>query len=50
MLWSGKVLSPAEGDAETQSIAALNKKLHRDARVDLSMLMMGDGVSLAFKL
>ncbi|XP_060795125.1 catechol O-methyltransferase domain-containing protein 1-like [Neoarius graeffei] len=50
VLWSGKVLSPAEGDAETQSIAALNKKLHRDARVDLSMLMMGDGVSLAFKL
>ncbi|KAK3559058.1 hypothetical protein QTP86_001105 [Hemibagrus guttatus] len=32
VLWSGKVLRPAEDDLDTQSIAALNKKLHRDVR------------------
>lgn len=47
-LWSGKVAVPAE-DADTKALQALNLKLHRDERVDLSMLPIGDGLTLARK-
>ena len=47
-LWSGKVAMPSE-DADTQALQALNIKLHHDERVDLSMLPVGDGLTLARK-
>ena len=47
-LWSGKVAIPAE-DADTAALQALNSKLHRDERVDISMLPIGDGLTLARK-
>ena len=47
-LWSGKVTIPAE-DADTAALQALNRKLHCDERVDLSMLPVGDGLTLARK-
>ena len=47
-LWSGKVATPAE-DADTAALQALNRKLHRDERVDISMLPIGDGLTLARK-
>jgi len=47
-LWSGAVARPAT-DADTAALQALNSKLHRDQRVDLSLLPIGDGLTLALK-
>ena len=47
-LWSGKVAHPAV-DADTMALQRLNAKLHDDQRVDLSLLPIGDGLTLARK-
>ena len=48
VLWNGSVARPAT-DADTAALQALNDKLHRDERIDVSMLPIGDGVTLARK-
>jgi predicted O-methyltransferase YrrM len=50
VLWHGKVLDESVQDADTRAIRALNEKLHRDERVLVSLLAMGDGLTLACKL
>ena len=47
VLWGGAVADPAELDEDTQAIRALNEKLHTDNRITLSLIPMGDGLTLA---
>ena len=49
VLWGGSVADPADVDADTQAIRALNAKLKSDERVDLVLLAAGDGMTCALK-
>jgi caffeoyl-CoA O-methyltransferase len=48
-LWSGDVANPANEKGDTVSLRRFNEALHRDDRVDIAMLPLGDGVTLAVK-
>jgi predicted O-methyltransferase YrrM len=49
VLWSGRVADPKANDAYTMVFKNLNAKLHKDERIDVSLLGIGDGVTLARK-
>jgi len=49
VLWSGRVADPGVNDVDTLAFRKLNAKLHRDERVDVSLLGIGDGVTLVRK-
>jgi predicted O-methyltransferase YrrM len=46
VLWNGAVIDPEKNSEDTQALRALNLKLHADERVDISMLAIGDGLTL----
>jgi caffeoyl-CoA O-methyltransferase len=49
VLWDGRVADPREKDKDTQAIRAFNAKLHGDPRVTISLVPIGDGLTLARK-
>jgi len=49
VLWGGAVSDDTINDVDTNSIRALNDKLHQDERIDLSLVPVGDGLTLAMK-
>ncbi|YAF94752.1 MAG: class I SAM-dependent methyltransferase [Nodularia sp. CChRGM 3473] len=49
VLWSGRVADPKVQDNRTTKIRALNEKLHQDQRINLSLVPIADGLTLAYK-
>jgi predicted O-methyltransferase YrrM len=49
VLWGGSVVDEAKQDESTQAIRAFNRKRADDARIELSMLPIADGLTLAVK-
>lgn len=48
-LWEGKVADPAVSDPDTEAIRAFNQKVRDDDRVSLSLVPIGDGLTLLRK-
>jgi predicted O-methyltransferase YrrM len=48
-LWNGWVADPAHAEDDTRAIRAFNEKLLADERIDLSLVPIGDGMTLARK-
>jgi caffeoyl-CoA O-methyltransferase len=49
VLWSGEVANEKTQDDMTVALRKFNDRVHKDERVDLVMLSVGDGVTLARK-
>lgn len=50
VLWSGAVADAAINDVDTEAIRSLNRKLHMDPRVEISLVPIADGLALARKI
>ncbi len=48
-LWGGRVLEAAPESADTRAVQALNRALRDDPRIELSLLPLGDGLSICRK-
>jgi caffeoyl-CoA O-methyltransferase len=49
VLWSGLVADPDNQESTTQAIREFNDSVYSDDRVDISMLPLADGLTLAMK-
>jgi caffeoyl-CoA O-methyltransferase len=49
VLWDGTVADPLNNEPDTVAIRAFNEHLRNDERIALSLVPIGDGVSLALK-
>ena len=50
VLWFGQVADSQVQDNRTKKIRALNEKIHQDERVSISLIPIGDGLTLARKI
>jgi caffeoyl-CoA O-methyltransferase len=48
-LWSGRVIDLSNDEAATVALRRFNETLHTDDRIDLSLVPVGDGLTLARK-
>ncbi|MGD8976709.1 MAG: class I SAM-dependent methyltransferase [Gammaproteobacteria bacterium] len=48
-LWSGRLAQPDPDDPDSRALAEFNRHLHGDERVDISLIPIGDGLTLALK-
>lgn len=48
-LWSGRVIDSSDASADTMAIREFNESLKGDSRIDLSLVPIGDGLTLAMK-
>jgi predicted O-methyltransferase YrrM len=49
-LWGGQVIDKKSNSEDTQAMRRFNDRLYSDSRVQLSLLPVGDGLTLALKL
>lgn len=49
VLWGGSVIDAENSTSATMAIRAFNKSLYNDDRIEISMLPVGDGITLARK-
>jgi len=49
-LWSGQPADPSVNDSSTNAIRAFNQRLYKDSRVRISLIPIGDGMTLALKI
>jgi predicted O-methyltransferase YrrM len=48
-LWGGSVINPQKQSESTVALRAFNKRVAKDARVDIALVPVGDGLTLAVK-
>ncbi|GAB3681120.1 O-methyltransferase [Salinisphaera aquimarina] len=48
-LWHGRVTDPDDDSTDTRAIRAFNNHLYEDTRVDISLIPIGDGLTVARK-
>ncbi|CAN0888935.1 Tricin synthase 1 [Linum grandiflorum] len=49
VLWHGKVADPLISDVKTESIRSFNRRIMEDERVSISMVPIGDGMTICRK-
>lgn len=49
VLWNGRIADPTDQSVDTRAIRAFNAFVQQDARVDLSLVPIADGLTLARK-
>ncbi len=48
-LWHGRVLDRGDRTADTRAVRAFNRRLRDDGRVEIALVPIGDGLTLAWK-